>query len=303
MATLQAQSQAKPIAGPVNALSWSPDGNRVLAAGFDEAAILDARLELKERIRLPNDGQLWGAAWSPDGRWIAMASDGGVSVREATGGKVRRISERTGALAVSFSPTAAGMLAASFADGSSLTLDVSQTQATPIRLETGGVPLVAIVWSPDGRRIATGGLDASVHIWDLDTRKQVAKLGDVGRLDINGLAWSPDGRLLAAATQVGDIVLFDVDHGLLMKALSGAKGWSRGVTFNGAGNQLAAAGEDGVLRIWQVSDWSFVATATASADSVWALAWSARSNALVSGGGQYQSTKGDTTIRIWAVGE
>jgi WD40 repeat protein len=299
---MKVRSQAKPLAGPINALSWSPDGSRVLAGGFNEAAILDDRLVMKERIALPHEGQIWGAAWSVDGGRIALASEAGLTLRLAGGGPLRRLVARS-ALAASFSPTAADMLAAAFADGSSIFIDLSRADPTPIALDAGGASLVAIAWSPDGRRIATGGLDATVHVWDVSTKTEVAKVDDVGRLDINGLAWSPDSHLLAAATQVGDIVLFDVNHWQLAHVLSGARGWSRSITFDRAGDLLAGAGEDGVVRVWRVSDWSLAAIATATQDSVWSLAWSPIADLLASAGGRYQSRQGDTAIRSWGVSE
>ena len=70
-----------------------------------------------------------------------------------------------------------------------------------------------LAFSPDGRRIAAGGQDDGVRIWDWDrTNKKEPQVlrGHAG--EIHGLAFSPDGRFLASCggyKRHGEIGLWD----------------------------------------------------------------------------------------------
>lgn len=60
---------------------------------------------------------------------------------------------------------------------------------------TAGVPSLA--FSPEGMLLASGSLDSSVRLWEVDTGKNVAILqGHNTR--VNAIAFSPDGKLLAS---------------------------------------------------------------------------------------------------------
>ncbi|KAH7926554.1 kinase-like protein [Leucogyrophana mollusca] len=62
--------------------------------------------------------------------------------------------------------------------------------------------------SADGRRIASGGLDGTVRIWDLETRLQV---GDSFHVDglVDSVAFSPDGRHIINSRFNGEVWLWD----------------------------------------------------------------------------------------------
>jgi WD40 repeat protein len=62
----------------------------------------------------------------------------------------------------------------------------------------------ALAWSPDGKRIASGGDDNIVHVWDASTGQ--ALLQYRGHTDIIfKLAWSPDGAFIASTSADGTV--------------------------------------------------------------------------------------------------
>jgi eukaryotic-like serine/threonine-protein kinase len=70
-----------------------------------------------------------------------------------------------------------------------------QTSLT-YRGHTGGVDAVA--WSPDSTRIASGGTDTTVQIWDASTGKTLYTYHGHSN-NVRTLAWSPDGKYITSA--------------------------------------------------------------------------------------------------------
>jgi WD40 repeat protein len=83
-----------------------------------------------------------------------------------------------------------------------------------LRGHSSGV--VAVAYSPYGKRLATASGDKSAKVWDAETGKELLTLrGHSG--PVGGVAYSPDGKRLATASADGTAQVYAIDIQLLLR--------------------------------------------------------------------------------------
>jgi WD40 repeat protein len=137
--------------------------------------------------------------------------------------------------------------------------------ATLLRTLDGHSGVVeSVVFSPDGKTLASGSADKTVIFWDPNSGSQLRTLqGNSGF--VNSVAYSPDGRTLAAGNEEKTISLWNVSSGQLLRTLQGQtdrdgeveKGASFGsvgsVAFSPDGRTLASGSDDSAVGMWNVA--------------------------------------------------
>ena len=110
----------------------------------------------------------------------------------------------------------------------------------------------SVVVSHDGRFAATGGVDTSVRLWDLETSLEIRQFH--GHLKaVPSVAFSPDGQWLASSSYDSSIRLWDRATGEQVRVLNGHEGLVHSVAFSPDGKYLASGGLDGTVRLWDVA--------------------------------------------------
>jgi WD40 repeat protein len=107
--------------------------------------------------------------------------------------------------------------------------------------------VTCVAWSRDWSRLASGGLDRRVLVWDPATGKILQEMEP--NHPVYSLAFSPDRRRLAAACGDGVVRLWNVPLGTLSKTLRGHKGAATAVAF-GPDDLVATGGEDERVLLW-----------------------------------------------------
>jgi WD40 repeat protein len=282
--------------GIVYAVSCSPDGTRLASASGDETVrIWDAQSGAELLHLYGHRNGVRSVCYSPDGRRLASASyDHTIKLWSADTGKVLRTfrGPTAEAYAVCYSPDGRH-LASAWEDGCVRVYRLADKNPEPQVLHGHGISKVlAVCYSPDGSRLASAGQDDVVKIWDAETAKEVASLGE-HRGGVYGLCFSPDGSRLASAA--GDQVVRVWDLRVLGRpplVLRGHTNAVFGVCFSPDGLRLATASADQEVKLWDARSGAELASLLAHGGWVTALCYNPDGTRLA-------SAAYDRTVRLW----
>ncbi|MGW0773982.1 nSTAND1 domain-containing NTPase [Streptomyces sp. NPDC002835] len=272
-------------------VAWSPAGDRLATSSTDGTAMVwDLRPRGAEHTRIDgHTGPVNQAAWSCDESRIATASDDGTvgvwdAVTGAPAGRGQRVDDRVWSTA--WSPQD-GCLA--FSANSGLFRVVDET-GTLLYEERGDV-VEACAWSPEGRRIATGGHDGTVRILSADTGTELVVL--TGHQDwVGRIAWSPGGRMLASSSDDRTCRLWDVAEGRQLTVLRGHDNYVDDVAWSPDESRVATASGDWTAAVWDVATGRRIDTLKGHEGRVRAVAWSPDGHHIATG-------SDDRTVRVW----
>jgi WD40 repeat protein len=121
--------------------------------------------------------------------------------------------------------------------------------------------VLCVSFSPDGKLLASGGMDGSVILWNVLSQEPFGQpirfYGADDRSDqhwIMTVGFSPGGRLLAVGSRDGRVYVLDVATRQLAKApLEGHAGEVTKVSFSPDGSLLASSSFDDTVIIWDLA--------------------------------------------------
>jgi hypothetical protein len=151
--------------------------------------------------------------------------------------------------------------------------------------------LLAAAFSPDGSKLACGGFDSVLRVFDMANGKLLHQFtGNKG--PINAIAWAPDGSLVATAGLDKTVRLWDLDNGRQLHAFEGHAEWVLNLAYSPDNRWLVSAGKDQVLKIWDIESKKERFNLTGHKSGIQSVAISPDARVIASG-------SWDQHIRLW----
>ena len=299
----------------VTIVAYSPDGKTLASSSLDRTARLwDAATgEPKGVLRGHQEG-VQRIIFAPDGKTVATSSyDLTIKLWDVADG--RELATLSGheapVLAIAFSPDGQTLVSAASPWGPKFGY---APQSSELRFwDVAGrksldafkgppTQVFELLFLPDGKTLVSSGLDKTMRLWDVATRKPAGTMppapGSSPSAEpdavLLAVAYSPDGRTIATAGEDKLITLRDAATREPVKTLAGHTDIVAGLAFSPDGKTLASASFDRTARLWDVANGKERASLQGHTNWVFAVAFSPDGETLA-------TASYDKTARLWDV--
>ena len=244
--------------GAVFALAFA-GADRLVSASADRSAVIwDLRTTWNLQQTLGTNGPIADRVntlrFSTDGQ--RLASGGGEPTR---GGEIDLWQVRDGKLLQSFNRAHSdAVFSLDFSrDGHYLASGAADRQIKILDLDSGQVVrtleghlhhVLGVSWRADGHALASAGADNVIKIWDPVTGERKKNIESFGK-EVTGINYVGITDQAVASSGDHGVALFK-ENGDRVRSYSGSTDFMNAVATTADGKIVIAAGQDGVLRVW-----------------------------------------------------
>lgn len=147
--------------------------------------------------------------------------------------------------------------------------------------------------SPDGKLLASTGIDKTIQLWELATGKNLVSLSGHTH-HVYGVSFHPDGNRLASSGRDNSVRLWYVSLGKQIQLFKGHTDQVIDVEFSPDGKHLASACDDKTIRFWDVATGKELRSFLGHKSDIRDICFSPDSRLLA-------SASYDKTVKVWDV--
>ncbi|KIY63929.1 WD40 repeat-like protein [Cylindrobasidium torrendii FP15055 ss-10] len=289
---------------PVNVVTWTPEGRRILTGSTSGEFTLWNGLTFNfETILQAHDAPICHLTFTHSGHYLVSADKSGVikyfepnmnNLTQFPGSK-----SNDAIRGVSFSPDDQRFATAS--DDSLVRIWSFQSSQVESTIRGHGWDVKCVEWHPSKGLIVSGSKDNMIKFWDPRSGQNLSTL-HTHKNTIQALSWSPTGNLLASASRDQTVRLFDIRAMKEFRILKGHQKEVNSVAWHPTAPLLTSGGSEGAVLHWDIeADHTTSGTISqpraaleqAHDSNVWSMAYHPLGHLMV-------SASNDHTTRFWS---
>lgn len=158
---------------------------------------------------------------------------------------------------------------------------------------TRGHEAISVAYSPDGKLIATAGIDRTVRVFRVNTWEEIARLKGLKNMPYS-VTFSNDGKYIAAGGKDKRVTIWNVTTQLIAQTFVGHKGYVGDIDFSPDDKFIVTAGYDKTVKYWNAMSGMLVKTFVGHTKEVTTVEFSPNGEQIASG-------SADETVVIWDI--